>query len=163
MGAKAGLRPDLLSLALLVAAVAGFGIAAYLTAVHYQQVPLACTTNSYLNCAQVTQSSYSVVPGTSVPISVAGMAWFLISGALATISLNIGRAASVELKLRLAQLGWSLAGLLVVLYLIYVELVLLHRICEWCSGLHLLVLASFLIAMRRLQRAEFEPANPAEA
>lgn len=127
--------------ALIVMALAGVAIAVYLTITHLSSVPLVCTVGSVVNCGSVTHSAYSVIPGTSIPISVPGIAWFVVSGGLALTSQ------------RWLQLGWSALGLLVVIYLVYIEIVVLHQICEWCTGVHLLVLASFIVALRRLQEA----------
>ena len=125
--------------ALLGIAVAGVLIAAYLTITHLSSLPLVCTVNGVVNCAAVTHSAYSVVPGTAIPISVVGLAWFVVLAALA-----------LSPRRRL-QLLWSAIGLLVVIYLIYIEIVVLHQICEWCTVLHVLILASLLITIRQLQ------------
>ena len=125
--------------ALLAIAVAGVLISGYLTITHLSAVPLVCTVNAVVNCESVTHSPYSVVPGTSVPISVVGVAWFVV---LAGLALS-GR--------RRLQLVWTAAALLVVIYLIYVEIVVLHQLCEWCTVLHVLIVASLLITIRQLQ------------
>ena len=125
--------------ALLGIAVAGVLISGYLTITHLSSVPLVCTVNAVVNCASVTHSAYSVVPGTSIPISVVGVAWFVVLGVLA-----------LSIRRRL-QLLWTGLGLLVVLYLVYVEIVLLHQVCEWCTVLHVLIVASLLITIRQLQ------------
>jgi Vitamin K epoxide reductase family len=57
-------------------------------------------------------------------------------------------------RLRLFQLLWGAAGLLFVLYLVYCEIVLLHRLCEWCTVIHLLTLATFLVALSRWQQGQ---------
>jgi len=36
---------------------------------------------------------------------------------------------------------------LTILYLVFVEIVKVHRLCAWCTGVHALVLATFLIAI----------------
>lgn len=139
--------------ALVAMAVAGIGIAAYLTSVHYLDVPLACPANTLINCAQVTSSAYSVVPGTQIPITIPGLLWFIVSGGLAVVALV--RAADERPepeRLRLYHLVWGAAGLLFVLYLVYCEIVLLHRLCEWCTVVHVLTLATFLIALSRWQQ-----------
>jgi uncharacterized membrane protein len=133
---------------LLALSVAGIGIAGYLTSVHYAGTPPACSLTGLVDCAAVTTSAYSVVPSSTVPITVPGFAWFLVSDALAVL----GRDPRSR-GMRLAHLLWSAAGLAVVLYLVFVEIAVLHRICEWCSGVHLIVLATFLISIRRLQVA----------
>jgi uncharacterized membrane protein len=48
------------------------------------------------------------------------------------------------------HLIWTVTGLITVVYLVYVELVLLNvTICEWCSGVHLLIIASFILCLIR--------------
>lgn len=143
--------PDLA--AIVVMAIIGLGIAIYLTTVHYAGAPLLCTAGGVVNCTQVTTSSYSVVPGTQLPITVPGMLWFLVSGGLAIAAWRIqAHTGAAPLRLALAQLAWSAVGLVTVLYLVYVELVRLHAICEWCSAVHVLTLLTFLVALYRVQR-----------
>jgi uncharacterized membrane protein len=142
--------------ALVVMAVIGLGISIYLTTVHYASAPLVCSAGGIVNCAEVTRSSYSLVPGTNLPITIPGMLWFVASAALA-IAAWLTRAREDELPYRiwLAQVAWGAAGLIAVLYLVYAELVKLHAICEWCTGVHILTLLSFLVALfRTLPRSE---------
>jgi uncharacterized membrane protein len=40
----------------------------------------------------------------------------------------------------------------VVLYLVFVEIVILQQICECCTVVHLLVLATFVLTLRRFQQ-----------
>lgn len=143
--------------AMLVMAVAGIAIAAYLTTVHYAKIPLVCSTGGAINCAAVTSSRFSVVPGTQLPITIPGMLWFVVSGALAVVALAAARRGQEEPeRLRLAHMLWGAAGLLFVLYLVYAEIVQLHQFCEWCTAIHLLTLFTFLIALARWQREGME-------
>jgi uncharacterized membrane protein len=163
-GALALARREPKLVALLLIAVAGLVIGVYLTLEHYAKAPLVCSTSGLVDCAPVLSSPYSVVPGTQIPITFPGMAWFLVSGALAFIGL---RAAARDVpeppRLRVWQLVWSGAGLLFVLYLVYAEIVQLHRICAWCTGVHLLTLATFLIALVRWQESGLPAPAPAPA
>ncbi len=144
--------PALSSAALLVLAVVGLAISAYLTTVHYANVPLVCSATGVVDCSAVTTSSYSVVPGTSIPITVPGMAWFVVSGGLALVALIRRRDGVVEPGwVRPAHAAWGLIGLATVLYLVWVEAVQLHRLCEWCTGVHVLVVATVLVALARWQ------------
>jgi len=146
-------RPSL-EVALVAIAVAGFAVAAYLTATHANAIPLVCSINSVVNCASVTHSAYSVIPGTSIPISILGVAWFAVSGTLAWIGLRAATIGRLEPGwLRPLHLVWAALALIFVLYLVYVEIVVLHEICEWCTVVHLLVVATFVLALLRLQRA----------
>ncbi|HEY7833803.1 MAG TPA: hypothetical protein VIG30_09560, partial [Ktedonobacterales bacterium] len=40
-----------------------------------------------------------------------------------------------------------------VLYLVYVEFAILHQICEWCTGVHVLTALTFIIVLVRLLEA----------
>ena len=150
--------------ALLLMAVVGLGVSIYLTIVHYDSaVQLVCNTTGLINCQDVTTSAYSVIPGTTIPITIPGMLWFLALGALAFVGLRwAARDEAEDPRLRVTTLGLTVAGLAFVIYLVFCEIVLVQRICEWCTVVHLLTLASFLIALTRGQRRD-EPAFEAPA
>ena len=128
----------------LVASMAGLGISVYLTVVHFSTIPLACPTGAVLSCEQVLSSRFAVIGGTGLPTSAAGMAWFAIAAGLAIAGLRGPRP-----QLAWAQLAWSAIGLATVIYLVYVEIVLLGAVCLWCTAAHGFVLLIFLIALAR--------------
>jgi uncharacterized membrane protein len=134
--------------ALLLAALAviGFGVAAYLTSVHYAGTPLVCSDKGTINCELVLSSAYSVIPGTSLPITVPGMAYFLVSLVLALAQLRRPR----NYGLRQAHAAWAGLGLLTAFYLVFVELVELRTICLWCSSVHVVILLTLLLTIWRL-------------
>ncbi|HEU5228502.1 MAG TPA: vitamin K epoxide reductase family protein [Ktedonobacteraceae bacterium] len=140
-------------IALLILSLLGSGVAVYLTAVHYQSVPLICSPSGFIDCARVLSSSYSVVPGTTIPISIPGLFWCVVSAALALVGWRLG---SQRRSLRLAEFAWTLLGMLTAFYLIYVEIVQLHTICAWCTVLHAIILVMFLITIWHLQEPVFE-------
>ena len=154
------IRRPIAQILLLILSLGGIGIAIYLTAVHYENIPLICSASGIVDCARVLSSSYSVVPGTTIPITVPGLSWCIISAALAIIGL---RLQPVPRWLRIAQFALSLSGILVVLYLVYVEIVRLHTICAWCTGLHVIILLIFLITLVQLQepQTDLEPETEA--
>jgi uncharacterized membrane protein len=146
-------RRDQGALALVAAAVAGMLVSTYLVVVHYTAIPLVCTTGGVVDCAAVTSSSFSVVPGTSVPVAILGIVWFAASGGLALVAaLAAWRRLPEPAWLRSAHVIWAVAGLGSVLYLVFGE-ISLRRICEWCTVVHLLVFLSLLVALARWQRA----------
>ncbi len=150
-------------LLLLLLAFIGVGISIYLTAVHYENAPLICSNSGLVDCARVLSSAFSVVPGTGVPISVPGLLWCLAIGVLAIVRL---RSSPLPRWLNVAQFLWSLAGMLTVLYLVYVEIVLLHTICAWCTALHVLILLIFLVTLVLVSQSgsaddDFEEDKPA--
>lgn len=127
---------------LIALAIVGAGVAIYLTTVRYAQVPLLCSSQGLVNCERVTSSSYSVVPGTTLPITIPGLAWFIVSGVLAFSGIRSNRH-----WIRQTQLVWTILGTLTVLYLVYVELVILHTICIWCTVVHVLIFGALLVAI----------------
>lgn len=137
---------------LLAVGVIGLGISVYLTTLHYAGVAPLCSNGGFVNCEGVLKSQYSVVPGTSIPVTVPGMVWFIVSGALALIAIRCARRGSPEPRwLRPGHLIWALLGLASVLYFVYDELVQLHELCEWCTSVHVLVFLSLLVTLGRVQ------------
>ena len=143
------IRRSWAQLSLLVLALLGIGISIYLTSVHYDNAPLVCSASGVIDCARVLSSPYSVVPGTTIPISVPGLLWCVGMGALAFTAWRIlpGRRS-----LFIAELVWAITGIVTVLYLVFVELVRLHTICAWCTGLHVIILAMLLITVVQVQQ-----------
>lgn len=134
-----------LQVAAILASVAGVAVSIYLTILHYAGFVPACPVSGPINCEVVLSSPYAVIAGTSIPTSVAGIAWFATSAVLWT--RPFGRI----------QLAWSAVGLLTVIYLVFIEIVRLGAICLWCTAAHLLVLALLLIAvvMRNRQQGAY--------
>jgi uncharacterized membrane protein len=145
-------------IALFILSIIGACIAIYLTTVHYENVPLVCSSSGIVDCARVLSSAYSVIPGTSVPITIPGLFWAIVSAVLAFANWRLWPQRQT---LRVVAFAWSLVGLLTVFYLVYVELVRLHTICAWCTGMHVVILAIFLLSLVLLQGPELE-AEPDE-
>jgi uncharacterized membrane protein len=146
------LRRSWAQLAFFALALIGAAVAIYLTSVHYVHVALVCSTQGFVDCQRVISSAYSVVPGTSLPITVPGLGWALVAAALAVVSWR-----RPDLRgLLVAQCAWAGLAMLAVLYLVYVELVRLHTLCAWCTSFHVVVLAMFLLSVVQLQQAEPE-------
>lgn len=140
--------------AMLLMALLGLGISIYLTVIHYQGVGVAfCSTTGVVNCNLVTSSGNSVLFGSTIPITIPGMLWFIVSGGMALVALlAIWRNHREPARLRGAHLLWGIIGMAFVLYLVYVEIVVLHTLCEWCTVVHLLTFATFLLALNRWQQ-----------
>lgn len=127
---------------LLVLAIAGASIALSLTSVHDASAPLLCSAQGIVNCERVTSSSHSVIPGTTIPITLPGTAWFVVSAALSICVLRRNQR-----WIRGAELVWTTLGMLVVLYLVYAEIVVLHSVRVWCNTVHVLIFVSLIVAL----------------
>ena len=139
--------PDRGALLVVALGLAALAVSAYLTLAHYGSVGLACQQGSLVDCEAVTTSTYSLVPGTQLPITVPGMAWSLLVVALGlALARGAGRAAELILLVGAA------VAMLGVLYLVRAEIVVIGRICLWCTIFHALILATLLVALLRIQR-----------
>jgi uncharacterized membrane protein len=120
----------------------GLVISAYLTATHYfaEQVPLACSTGGIVDCEQVTNSAESMVG--PLPVAVLGLVWF--AGFLLLVALRGTRTTD---QLVTFQVVWAVLGLLAVFYLVYAELFLIGALCLWCTAIHAIVVAVFLMTL----------------
>ncbi len=127
--------------AIATLAVAGLGIAAYMTCTRYSGGQLFCATGG---CETVQRSRYATVEG--IPVAVVGVAGYL--ALLATTAFRGSRAAA-------AGVGIAVVAVLFSTYLLLAQVVLIHAVCRWCvagdvvvSLLAVLTIARFALARR---------------
>jgi len=87
-------------------------------------LPPFCTQGTF-NCIPVLTSGYSRLFG--IPVAFLGLVWFL------TMFILFSRKELSTFSFPL----W-VAGVLFVLYLIYVEIFVIHSVCPYCSVAHVL-------------------------
>jgi uncharacterized membrane protein len=104
--------------AVAVLALAGVGIASYLTYTHYRGVAPVCTTGG---CEIVLSSEYAKVAG--VPVAVLGLVGYV--ALFGTALVRSVEAAAVGVAIALGGLGFAA-------YLLYVQLAVLDAVCIWC-------------------------------
>lgn len=122
----------------LLLCVLGLADAAYLTYEHYTgSTTLACSDQGLVNCAAVTKSQYAVVAG--LPVALLGLLFFV-----AMLLLCLPPLWRND-KLGVVRLVGVVVGVLMVLYLVYVELIELDRLCLWCTGVHVVTVALFVV------------------
>ncbi len=137
----------------LLLAGAGIVLAGYLTIVHYRESLLVCTLSS---CHTVQKSKYAEFGG--VPVAAMGLAMYV---ALAVI--GVARIARPALAANLTMIAFAIAlsGFAFSLYLTYVEVRVLHAICQWCVLSALIVTALLALegygAWRALTAFDLEP------
>lgn len=135
-----GAAPRWPAVAGLVICVLGLADSAYLTYAHYTTAAnLACSTKGFIDCAAVTTSSYSHILG--IPVAVLGLAYFAF---MTPLMLPVAWR-SPNPWLRRVRLASSVVGVGMVLWLLYVELIKLDNLCEYCTGVHVLTLGLFLV------------------
>jgi uncharacterized membrane protein len=136
--------------AALLLTLAGLAVSTYLTIAHYATSDvLLCNSNGVVDCESVTTSPESQVFG--VPVADLGVLYFV---GMAALCLPWAWRAANPLvsRLRLAGAG---VGVLFVVYLVTAELVLIGRICLWCTAVHVITVAlAVLLLTTALRRVE---------
>ena len=139
---------DRASLVAALLTLAGLGIAAYLTWVHYEGISPVCTSGG---CERVQASSYSEIG--SVPVALLGLIGYVAIGLSLLFRGDLGRA--LTFLLTLIGFGFSL-------YLTYLELFVIDAICQWCVASAVVMTALLVTAAIRLLRPA-GPGRPAPA
>ncbi len=134
--------PTWLPKAALAICLVGFLVSIYLTVDAFSGgTSLACPEGETLNCAKVTESEWSKLFGVPVaPLGLvffAAMAWLCRPAAFRVPGVRWDR-------LRLTAVG---IGLAMVLYLVWAELFKIHAICLWCTVVHVLTFALFVVLL----------------
>ncbi|HLI52267.1 MAG TPA: vitamin K epoxide reductase family protein [Thermomicrobiaceae bacterium] len=108
-----------------VLAVIGVGVAGYLTYIHYNMSVLICTPGG--GCDTVQNSKYAVVGG--IPVAVLGLLMYL-----AILAFGIIRRVQHDFyaPATMAAFAVALGGVAYAAYLTYLEIYVIHAICEWC-------------------------------
>jgi uncharacterized membrane protein len=124
-------------------AIAGLGVSTYLTIAHFtQSTLLGCAhTTGLVDCTKVTTSAQSYVFG--IPVAVLGMAFYVF--AVAIMSPWAWRAKRPEVHL--VRIASVLVGIGFVLYLLYAELFIIKSICLYCTSVHVITFALFVLTM----------------
>ena len=133
-----------LRIVLGVLAVVGLLISGYLTWVHYAGVAPVCVGGSG-GCETVQTSSYATMLG--VPVAALGLVGY--SGLLLSALLRGEVGAYLGLLV-------ALVGTLFSAYLTYLELFVIHAICEWCVASASVMLAALVCAAARALRLSEE-------
>ena len=108
-----------LRVAAAVVALAGLGVAAYLTWAHYANESVICVSGG--GCEAVQTSSYSEIAG--IPVAALGVAAY--AAVLALVAWDTPSA-------RLGAASLALVGLLFSSYLLALQLFAIDALCIWC-------------------------------
>jgi len=130
--------------AMLLLAIVGVGVAAYLTKVGFDpERTISCGPLG--DCHTVQSSQYADVAG--VPVALLGLGMYLaLLGLLA--ARRWGPWASMAPSwVPTAVFAIALAGTLYSAYLTYLELWVIDAICAWCVASALIITAMFVLAL----------------
>jgi uncharacterized membrane protein len=118
--------------------LAGIGVAGYLTYVHYAGLQPFCAGGSH-GCERVQSSSYARLGG--LPVALLGLAGY--------VAIAVALAAPGE-RARLAAAALTIIGFGFSAYLTYLELFVIHAICQWCVASAVLLTILAVLTVWRL-------------
>ena len=121
-----------LRVALGVLAAAGLLISIYLSWVHFEGVPPVCVGGGG-GCETVQSSRYATILG--VPVAVLG----IIGYAGLLISAVLRGEAGIYLGFLFALVGTLFSA-----YLTYLEIFVIHAICQWCVASAAIMVAALI-------------------
>jgi uncharacterized membrane protein len=127
-----------LRLAACVLTLAGIGVAAYLTYVHYAGLQPFCAGGSH-GCERVQSSSYASVGG--LPVALLGLAGY--------VAIAVALVAPGE-RARLAATALAVTGFGFSAYLTYLELFVIDAICQWCVASAVILTLLTVVTVWRL-------------
>jgi uncharacterized membrane protein len=126
-------------------AILGLLVSVYMTVYKLTDIQTMCLGNG--GCSVVNNSPYSEVYG--VPVALVGALGYATILAVLTLS---GRWPILRANAALVVFGLCLAGFLFTLYLIYVEIAVIHALCPFCLASQAIMTLLFAAAVMRLIR-----------
>lgn len=135
----------------LVLAGIGFADATYLTVEHYTSFSLPCTITD--GCEIVTNSVYSAILG--IPVALLGALYYV--GVLIAIAAVLEFGAKQYLRYIAMA---SAAGFAFSMWFVYVQLFILHAICQYCMVSALTSTLLFAASMKYLYDLRTSGSSP---
>ena len=117
----------------------GLALSAYTLWVHYHPGALVCVSGGSFDCQAVLTSAQSVILG--IPVPFFGLLFFLGVGALC---LPVAWR-SADTRVHWLRLMGVIVGIGTVVYLVSTELFTVKKLCLWCTGVHIVTFALFVI------------------
>ncbi len=130
-------------------AVLGMLVSIYMTIYKLTENPNMCLGNG--GCSIVNSSRYAQIYG--IPVAVIGVGGYL---AILLLLLFERRIGFLTTNGTLVVFALALLGFLFTLYLIYVELALIHALCPFCVTSQVTMTILFILSVIRLAR---QPSN----
>ncbi len=117
---------------LLLISAGGIAISLYLTYVKLTDSPIRCAVGS---CDLVQKSKYAELFG--IPVAMLGIAYYLTLAVIAQLN-----------KKQLIKL-WCIWGFIFSGYLTYLEVFVIHEICQWCVFSAILATAALILSFMK--------------
>jgi uncharacterized membrane protein len=122
-----------------VLSLIGLGLSTYLTITHFRPADLFCTENGVFNCSLVTNSGESRFVG--IPVAFLGLGTYVVMTVLN--SPWVWRAKNYWIHV--ARYVLSIVSMCFVLWLLTAELLIIKSLCLYCTGVHIVTFALFIV------------------
>jgi uncharacterized membrane protein len=121
-------------------ALVGVAITSYLLYVRWTGATLACSTGG---CTTVQASSYSKLLG--VPVALLGLLAYMTIFVCALVRNDVARVTAFSV---------ALAGVGFGAYLVYVQLAIIHAVCEWCLASDAVMVVLAVLTLLQVRAAD---------
>jgi uncharacterized membrane protein len=135
-----------LRVAVAALALAGAGIAAYLTYARFTHAAIICATGG---CETVQSSRYAELLG--IPVALLGLAAYIFVLGTAFFGAPLARVAGA---------ATAVAGVLFGAYLLLVQLFVIESLCQWCAASDVVLSFLAVACLLRVRVSDRRPAHP---
>lgn len=136
----------------LILAGIGFADATYLTVEHYTTFSLPCTISN--GCETVTNSAYSLMLG--IPVALLGALYYVGFFLAVYLILEFGAKQYLKYIAMASALGFAFSA-----WFVYVQIVLIQAICQYCMISAASSTALFIASMVYLYQSRTPQEQPA--
>ncbi|MBI4089544.1 MAG: vitamin K epoxide reductase family protein [Candidatus Levybacteria bacterium] len=133
------LKNNLIPYSFLLFAFLGFVDSTFLAVLHYKNITPPCTITQ--GCEKVLTSQYATI--NEIPIAVLGSIYFTV-----LIILGILLLQNNKKWLKKAILIFTSMGMVVALILLYIQLVILQALCQYCFLVELILFLLFWASIK---------------
>jgi uncharacterized membrane protein len=117
----------------------GLALSTYLTITHFRPADLVCTENGVFNCSLVTNSGESRFIG--IPVAFLGLGTYVVMTVLNSPWMWRAR----NYWIHVARYVLSIVSMCFVLWLLSAELLIIKSLCLYCTGVHIVTFALFIV------------------
>ena len=139
---------------IIILSILGIIVSLYLVENHYAPPTKGalCDISESISCSLVNTSTFSEL--FNVPVALLGVLWFLV------LIIFSWKALKKDGALPTMMLGWGILGILFVIYFVIAEIIL-RSICPFCTLVHVIVIAIFILLLVFYSAQEIKPTKKA--
>lgn len=136
---------------ILAVSTLGFIDATYLTVQHYTDIALPCTIT--YGCETVTNSSYSMI--FEIPVALLGACFYLSILFLCYAALEFKQKKLLKVASLLSIFGFAFS-----LWFVFVQIFIIHAICQYCMLSAITSTTIFIASMIYLYKLKTSVTSP---